>query len=173
MLATAGVAKEACGLLKAFAKVVPGRFGSVLSSNAFFLFWTFVAEGAKGDAALFVCCVGWPKEGVSAPFVLFERDANGLDEVAEPKGFKGVVEDEFKLANGLLAAVVFCDCVLKGFEAPPAGAVMAAANGLFMVASLFDVLDPPKAPPLFGVVEPVALGAFEEPKIEKLGVENF
>lgn len=70
---------------------------------------------------------------------LFESDANGLDEEAEPKGFVDVAEDAERLAKGLLATVVVCDCAPKGFALRPAGAVMAAAKGLLIVASLFDV----------------------------------
>lgn len=156
-----------------FAKDAPGRFESVLSSNAFFLFWMFVVDGvAKGDVARLVCGVGWPKAGAGALLALFERDANGLEEAVAPKGFVEDVEDAFKLPNGLLA-VVFCDCVVNGFGAAPGGAAMAAANGLLMVVSLFDVLKPPKAPPLFDNVDPGASVAFREPKVVKLGFEEF
>lgn len=128
----------------------------------------FVVSGvAKGDVARFVCDVGWPKAGADALFTLFERDANGLEEAVAPKGFIAVVEVEFKLPNGLLAAV-FCGCVLKGFEAAPLGAAMAAAKGLLMVGSLFVVLNPPKAPPLFDDVELGASVAFSEPKVVKV-----
>lgn len=127
---------------------------------------------AKDDVARLVCGVGWPKAGVGAVFALFERDANGLEEAAAPKGFVEVVEDAFKLPNGLLA-VVFCDCVVKGFGAAPVGAAMAAANGLLMVVSLFVVLNPPKTPPLFDDVEPGASVAFREPKVVKLGFEEL
>lgn len=156
-----------------FAKDAPGRFESVLSSNAFFLFCMFVVDGvAKGDVERLVCGVGWPKTGADALFALFERDANGLEEAAAPKGFVGVVEDAFKLPNGLLAAV-FCDCVTKGFVAAPMGAAMAAAKGLLMVVSLFVVLKPPEAPPLFDDDAPGASVAFREPKVVKLGFEEL
>lgn len=173
VLATAEFANEAFGFWEALAKVAPGRFESVLSSNAFFLFWMFVGAGiAKGEVARLVCDVGWPKAGADALFGLFERDANGLEEAAAPKGFIAVVEVEFKLPNGLLAAV-FCEGVLKGFKAVPVGAAIAAANGLLMVVSLFVVLNPPRAPPLFDDVELGASVAFREPKVVKLGFEEL
>lgn len=164
-----GAAYDVCGFWKAFEKVAPDRFESLLSSNALFLFCVFAAGIAKGEGARFDCCAGCPKARAGALFVLFGGDANGLDEAAEPKGFDGIGEDELGLANGLLAAVVVCDCGPKGFEATLVAAARAAANGLLMAASLFDVLNPPEGPPLFDDVELRALVAFEEPKFEKLG----
>lgn len=100
--------------------------------------------------------------------MLFEMDANGLEKALPPKVVVEVVEDEFRLANGLLGATVVCDCVPKGFKATPAGAAMAAANGLLMVVSLLDMLEFPKGLPLFDDDGPSALVAFGEPKVEKL-----
>lgn len=104
---------------------------------------------------------------------VFEWSENGLAEPAEANGLAAtapfwVVEGLDALAKGfVVTALVVCARVAKGLEAAPAGAAGAAAKGLFIVASLFAVLDPPKVPPLLdaAALRPfvASLGA---PKIE-------
>lgn len=72
---------------------------------------------------------------------------------------------------------VGCEVFANGFETAPAGAVSAAAKGLFMSAPLLKLA---KDPPLFAGVEPrpLEIGALGVPKAEKdwvcaKGVEAF